>query len=107
MVMMLDDGLLLILGEHSIADAPEAPAGSFAIRTRHGLGGDDERTEDDGSFFLREPGFDDEAAELDLVAGILLTSVHGDAAEMAIKPDHEMPDALAPARSSPVEIVPR
>jgi hypothetical protein len=26
---------------------------------------------------------------------------------MAIKPDHEMPDALAPARSSPVEIVPR
>ncbi len=107
MVMTLDDGLLLILGKHPIADAPETPAGGFSLGTSHGLCGDDQSSEDDGGCFLSEPGFDDEAAELDLVAGILLAGVHGDAAEAAIKPDQEMPDALAPARLSLIEIVPR
>ncbi len=107
MVMTLDDGLLLIFGEHPIADASVAPAGGFAIRTRHGLRSDNQSPEDDGGCFLAQPGFDDKTAELDLVAGILLAGVHGDAAEAAIKPDQEMPDALAPARLSLIEIVPR
>ncbi len=93
--------------KHPIADSSEPPAYGFAIGSGHGLGGDDEGAEDDGGFFLGEPSFDDEAAELDLGAGILLAGVHGDAAEMAIKPDHEMPDALAPAPLSLIEIVPR
>jgi len=73
-----------------VADSAETSAGGFALGSGDSFGGEDEGTEDDGGFFLCQPGFDDEAAELDFIAGILFARVHGDAADLTFKPDQQV-----------------
>ena len=85
-------------GERPVAGAAESASGEVAVGTGERLGRKHEDAEDDGGVFVREAGFDDEAAEHDFVAGIGFAFGHAEPGEAQFKPQEQAPEADEVAR---------
>ena len=79
----------LIGRERGGADLAEAAAGEFTVGGLESCGGFYQNAEDDGTVFVGETGFDDEAAEHDFSVGVGFAFGHAEPGEVAFKPQEK------------------
>lgn len=95
-----------VILERQIARIAEPGAMALAIRSLEGSCGEGHEAEEDGVVLEAKAGFDDEAAEQDLAAGILFAAVRHCLVEQALDSEQAQMQMPAPAFAAIGEIAP-